>query len=204
MESNKNVKMCEELLKENNLFEVYIASRKIPFSKTNKFLLLIFSIISIFSTLGIENKEFVEAIPAIASTLLGAVLTVLGFLIAGYTIFCSVLSHNLSMELYNSEDKPFGFSKLKYSHLLFMRVFSYYLIYTFLLFIIVFFCKSTSLSALISLISQHDDCIFLITNYILYNFLFIGISFLLLQLASFIFNIYHTVMTSICSTEINK
>lgn len=204
MENNKNVQMCEELLNEKNLFEVYRVSRKIPFSKTNKFLLIIFCIISLIFTLGIDDKELVKDIPELSSTLLAAVLTVLGFLIAGYTIFCSVLNHSLSMELYNSEEKPYGFSQLKYSHLLFMRVFFYYLIYAFFLFSVVFFSKSTSLSSIISVISTHDKCIFFITNYILYNSLFIGMSFLMLQLASFIFNIYHTVMTSICSTEINK
>ena len=196
--------MCEELLNENNLFEVYRVSRKIPFSKMNKFLLIIFCIISLIFTLGIDGQELVKDIPVLSSTLLAAVLTVLGFLIAGYTIFCSVLNHNLSMELYNSEEKPLGFSQLKYSHLLFMRVFFYYLVYAFFLFSVVFFSKSTSLSSIISVISDHDRCIFFILNYIIYNSLFMGMSFLMLQLAYFIFNIYHTVMTSICLTEINK
>ena len=196
--------MCEELLNENNLFEVYKVSRKIPFSKINTFLLIIFCILSLFVTLGIDGQDLVKDIPVLSSTLLAAVLTVLGFLIAGYTIFCSVLNHSLSMELYNSEEKPLGFSQLKYSHLLFMRVFFYYLVYAFFLFSVVFFSKSTSLSSIISVISDHDKCIFFILNYILYNSLFMGMSFLMLQLASFIFNIYHTVMTSICLTEINK
>lgn len=204
LEENKNVVMCEELLAENNLYEIYQVSKRIPFSKTNKFLLSIFSIASLVISLGIDKDSIDESIPLIATTLIGGILTALGFLIAGYTIFCSVFHHKLSMELYNSQTKPYGFSQLKYSHLLFMRVFFYYLAYVFFLIIIIFFSKPNYLVGYLASKSHVFDCLFLIINYITYNILFIFFTFLILQLASFIFNIYHSIMTSICLTEINK
>ena len=204
MTENKNVEMFNELLDEKNLFDVYLTSRKIPFSNTNIFLLTIFSIISLSLSLGITSSELAEMIPTISASLISVILTVLGFLIAGYAIFCSVMNHTLSIEIYNSNTKPFGFSQLKYSHLLFMRVFFYYLLYTIFLTFIIFFSKSKILEPLITSKIENINCFYHLINYLVFNILFIGISFLLLQLASFTFNIYHSVMTSICLNEINK
>lgn len=204
MTENKNIEMCNELLEESNLIEVYLTSRKIPFSKTNFTLLSIFSIFSLLFSIGITPKDLAEIIPIISTTLIGVILIVLGFLIAGYAIFCSVINHSLSIELYNSETKPYGFSQLKYSHLLFMRVFFYYLSYTFFLILIFFFSKTHLLTNFIIKKLENIDLLFYLTNYLIFNTLFIGIIFLLLQLASFTFNIYHSVMTSICLNEINK
>lgn len=203
-QEDENVKMCMELLAENNLYEVYLTSRTIPFSKLNRNLLIIFSIFSAILSLSIEGDKLADIITSNSSDLISVVLTVLGFLIAGYAIFCSVINHSLSIELYKSETKPYGFSQLKYSHLLFMRVFFYYLIYTFILILIQFFSKSQLLTNLMHENIERIECIFYIVNYLVFNLLFIGIIFLLLQLASFTFNIYHSVMTSICLTEINK
>lgn len=197
-------KMCQELTAENNLYEVYLASRRIPFSTINRNLLIIFSAISLLLTLTIDSEILAENILLISNNLISVVLTVLGFLIAGYTIFCSVMNHNLSMDLYHSETRPYGFSQLKHSHLLFMRVFFYYLIYTFILILIQFFSKSQLLINLMGNNLEKIECVFYLINYLVFNVLFIGIVFLLLQLASFTFNIYHSVMTSICLTEINK
>ena len=199
-----NVQMCQELLAENNIYEVYLTSRKIPFSKLNRNLLILFTLTSLALTFSIDSENLAKIIQSISNDLISVVLTVLGFLIAGYTIFCSVMNHNLSMELYKSETRPYGFSQLKYSHLLFIRVFFYYLIYTFFLILIYFFSNSQLLTSLMSENLQRIECVFYVINYIIFNVLFIGIIFLLLQLASFTFNIYHSVMTSICLTEINK
>jgi hypothetical protein len=201
---NDNVKMCQELLAENNLYEVYLSSRKIPFSKLNRNLLVLFTLTSLTLTLNIDSENLAKIILSVASDLISVVLTVLGFLIAGYTIFCSVMNHSLSMGLYNSETRPHGFSQLKYSHLLFIRVFFYYLIYTFFLILITFFSNVQFLNTLTSVSSVQIEYVFYVVNYIIFNILFIGVIFLLLQLASFTFNIYHSVMTSICLTEINK
>lgn len=196
--------MCQELTAENNLYEVYLASRRIPFSTINRNLLIFFSAISLLLTLTIDSDVLAENILLISNNLISVVLTVLGFLIAGYTIFCSVMNHDLSMDLYHSETHLYGFSQLKHSHLLFMRVFFYYLIYTFILILIQFFSKSQLLINLMENNLETIECVFYLINYLVFNVLFIGIVFLLLQLASFTFNIYHSVMTSICLTEINK
>lgn len=199
----KNIDMCDELLAENNLYEIYKTARRIPLSTLNRNILVLCSILSILLTLTIDPSTLAQTILVLSSDLISIVLTVLGFLIAGYAIFCSVLDHELSIELYESKHKSSGFSKLKHSHLLFMRVFFYYLVYTFFLVFIQFFSSAN----IFSLSVFNDNIIYFtfhITNYLTLNLLFIGIVFLLLQLASFTFNIYHSVMTSICYTEINK
>ena len=166
--------------------------------------ILIFSaIFSILITLMIDPSILADSIINLSKNLIGVILTVLGFLIAGYAIFCSVLNHELSIELYESKHKTSGFSNLKHSHLLFMRVFFYYLVYTFFLIFIIFF-SNVNVLLLHFFSDQFINTTFYIINYLIYNLLFIGIVFLLLQLSSFTFNIYHSVMSSICHTEINK
>ena len=78
-----------------------------------------------------------------------------------------------------------------------MRVFIYYLLYTvFCLMVIVFAVKG----GLIHKVVQLSPISWKITEWLVgaaYVFLYTGMFFLLMQLKSFIYNVYHTVMTAI-------
>lgn len=131
MDAKQLKEMHTELLKsEKNIFQLYLSSRKIPFSKTNKRVLLVCIVISIFISIGMPLEDLFIKIGSLSSVLLGTVVTVTGFLIAGYAIFCSVTAPKLSILMYLNGSKKYGFSNLKYTHLIFIRVFIYYLFYT--------------------------------------------------------------------------
>lgn len=76
--------MHVELLKsEKNIFQLYLSSRKIPFSKANKQILIGCLVVSVFISLGMPLEDLFKKIEALSIVLLGTVATVTGFLIAG-------------------------------------------------------------------------------------------------------------------------
>lgn len=193
--------MHVELLKsEKNIFQLYLSSRKIPFSKANKQILIGCLVVSVFISLGMPLEDLFKKIEALSIVLLGTVATVTGFLIAGYAIFCSVTAPKLSILMYLNGAKKYGFSNLKYTHLIFIRVFIYYLFYAISIVLVTAF--SGYKGYFFDLIIDTFECnhlIFKAINVLVFNWVVVGFLFLLLQLGSFIFNIYHSIMTAITS-----
>jgi len=190
-----------ELLKsEKNIFHLYLSSRKIPFSKANKQILIGCLVVSVFISLGMPLEDLFKKIESLSSVLLGTVATVTGFLIAGYAIFCSVTAPKLSLLMYSNGTKKYGFSNLKYTHLIFIRVFIYYLFYTISIVLVTAFSgyKGYFFDLIIDTV-EYNDLIFKAINVLVFNWVVVGFLFLLLQLGSFIFNIYHSIMTAIAS-----
>lgn len=192
-----------ELLKEKNLLQIYKEARKIPFSRFNKIILVSFTIIFVVNGLFIDNKDLFEKINSVTSLLIGVVVSTMGFLIAGYTIFCTVMTPELSLKMDSCKGKYLP-SLLKEAHFLFIRVFLYYLIYTFLLICVLALGGSSGIGIeLIQGTANFHYTIYL-TNLITYIVLFSGAVFLILQLASFIFNIYHTIMTTLAYEAVKQ
>lgn len=201
MDAKQLKEMHIELLKsEKNIFQLYLSSRKIPFSKTNKGILIVSLIISLMISVGMPLEDLFKKIESLSFLLIGTVATVTGFLIAGYAIFCSVTAPKLSILMYSKGAKKYGFSNLKYTHLIFIRVFIYYLFYTITIVLIAAF--SGYKGYFFKFIIDNFECnqlIFKSINVFVFNWIVVFFIFLLLQLGSFIFNIYHSIMTSIAS-----
>ncbi|WP_166170340.1 hypothetical protein [Acinetobacter sp. SA01] len=191
-------KLKDELLKEKHLFNVYFSARAIPFSKKNKILLIVFAFLSLFLSYGIPSNELYEKIFTLSSSLIGTVVTVTGFLIAGYTIFCSVVSPKLSILLFSFGKTEHGLSELKRAHLSLIRVFIYCLFYTSVLVTISAFSGTHNFIYFhIESSFSFSKNLFYIINYLTFNFILIFFFFLVIQLGSFIYNIYHTIMMTI-------
>lgn len=201
MDDEKLKEMNTELLKsEKDIFSLYLSSRKIPFSQRNKKLLAIFAVISIVLSTGMDFEDLFKKIESLSVLLLATVATVTGFLIAGYAIFCAVTEPKLSVLMYLKGTPKYGFSNLKYTHLVFIRVFIYYVFYTVSLTMISAFSGYKGYG--FEYITQETECsalIFKIINLLIFNWIVIYFIFLLLQLGAFIFNIYHSIMTAISS-----
>ena len=106
----------------------------------------------------------------------------------------------MSVLLHLSGTREYGISKLKITHLKFIRVFIYYIIYAIsLVFIIAFSGENKILYILFDESMFNFELFFKIINLIIFNWIVVFFLFLLIQLGAFVFNIYHSVMTSVCA-----
>jgi len=189
----------KELMKEKKLWDIYLASRRISFSRFNfitttiVFLLLC---LNVWLTTQPIN-ETINVVRSMASSGLAIALSTLGFLLAGFTIFATVSQPSLSLRMSEIRHPDSGLSYLKHNYFMFLRVFIYYLVFSvFCLFVVIFGHKGGLVPLLVSYAPYEGSVKFAIVK-LSYIILFTGYYFLIMQLKSFIFNIYHAVMTSL-------
>lgn len=188
-----------ELTKEKKLWDIYIASRKIPSSIFNTLTtLLVFIILIVNSWLTTQPiDEMISMTRDLSSTGLAVTLSTLGFLLAGFTIFATISQPSLSIAMAGIEHPKSGLSYLKHNYFIFLRVFIYYLVFAVFCLIIIMFGHK---GGLLSLLIEHSACpsglkvMIVKASYIM---ILTGYYFLIMQLKSFVFNIYHSVMTSL-------
>jgi len=187
------------LLEEKNIREIYKKSKNIKLSDFNKFfpisLGLFFFFILTINNVDIETSY--NKINELVSFLFSSLFATLGFLVAGYTIFCTITPLDLQKKMIEYTDKKTGLIFFKKVHFTFIRVFIYFIIFSFSLFIIYFF-KDLNLS-LGNDTFEIDSLrgIYKYTNYLVLTFLATGTTFLFCELSSFIFNIYNSVATTL-------
>lgn len=189
----------KDLTKEKRLWDIYIASKRIPFSRfnaiTTAFVFILLLANSWFTTQPVE--ETIELVRDLSRTGLAVALSTLGFLLAGFTIFATVTQPSLSLRMAEIAHPDSGLSYLKHNYFVFLRVFIYYLLFSiFCLFIIMFGHKGGLIPLLVSYSPYPEQVKFAVVK-ASYVLLFTGYYFLVMQLKSFIFNIYHSVMTSL-------
>ncbi|WP_202744685.1 hypothetical protein [Acinetobacter pittii] len=187
------------LLKEKNLRMIYKESRAIPLSNFNLFFPFIIGIIIfIFLIYGdISIEESYDKIESLVSFLFSSLFSTLGFLIAGYTIFCTITPLDLQKKMIEYTDQKTNLPFFKRVHFTFIRVFIYFLLFSFALFIIFLF-KGININSINMIVeSKTLDLTFKYTNYLIITFLTIGTTFLFCELSSFIFNIYNSIATTI-------
>lgn len=189
----------KDLTKEKKLWDVYVASRHIPFSKFNV-LTTIIVFLALVANSWLTNQPIHETILIVrdlAENGLSIALSTLGFLLAGFTIFATVSQPSLSLRMSEIMHPDSGLSYLKHNYFIFLRVFIYYITFSaFCLFIIMFGHKGGLMSLLVSCSPYEENVKFAVVK-ISYVLLFTGYYFLIMQLKSFVFNIYHSVMTSL-------
>jgi hypothetical protein len=194
-----------ELTKEKDLFGLYLQTRKLPTSLFNQLVtILTFLLIFIFL---IATKRPINVVVAdiriIAESGFGFATSILGFLIAGYTILTTLNKPNMFKLMANIPHSPSNLSLLKYNFLTFVDVFIRYLCFVAICVFIKIFCFSGGPAKfyfdLLNIILD-SATLLRFKQYLLY-FIFtcIGSWFINLVaiLASFIFNVYYIAMTSI-------
>jgi len=189
----------KDLMKEKKLWDIYLASRRISFSRFNFVTtFIVFLLLCLNSWLTTQTiTETIEIVRNMASSGLAITLSTLGFLLAGFTIFATVSQPSLSLRMSEIKHPDSGLSYLKHNYFIFLRVFIYYLTFSvFCLFIVMFGHKGGLIPLLASYAPYEDNVKFAIVK-LSYIILFTGYYFLIMQLKSFVFNIYHAVMTSL-------
>lgn len=189
----------KDLTKEKKLWDIYVASRRIPFSKFNAIttLIVFFALVANSWLTAQSIDETIEIVRKLSDSGLAISLNTLGFLVAGFTIFATVSQPSLSLRMSEIIHPDSGLSYLKHNYFIFFRVFIFYIAFSiFCLFIIIFGHKGGLIPLLVSYSPYPANIKFMVTK-ISYVLLFTGYYFLIMQLKSFVFNIYHAVMTSL-------
>lgn len=190
----------EELTEELNLWAVARKSFKIPFSNFNK------AVSALVASCLLGYVIFTpEQTPAIYGKLryladLGFTFTIqiLGFLVAGFTIIATITRKELFIMMAQVPYPESKFSYLKYTFFLFMRVFILYIGFCALcLFIRVFGQPQGPATVLFHYLPANFVIVKNLAAQVLFVLVGAWLFISVLALQSFVFNVYHMVMTAI-------
>jgi hypothetical protein len=188
-----------DLLKEKSLTQIYIESRKIRFSKINIGVGLFFLVFAFgFATQAPKTGTLADLILSFATMAFSLSIGQLGFLLAGFSFFATVADKDLFAAMATKKHSKSGLSFLKHNFFTFMRVFCEYLVFAIAcLVLMIVLSKGSGAREFISSWLETTPKLkhFLVS--LTWGFVVGTTVYLVLQLASFIFNIFHVVMTSI-------
>lgn len=200
----------ERATKERSLGEVYCKARRVGSSRTNLCVAwlvgIVFSLLAAvdwYLSLGVltlvQLQAFVSQIAEIGFALTTAIL---GFLIAGFSIFASITRPAIFVGLAKLDHKDSGLSRLQFIFFNFLLVFIHYL--AFLGASILLKLALPLFPAVVDLIRQHTG----VSTWYVWCFavglatLLLGwLAFLIMLLKSFIWNIYQAVLVVIVTGD---
>lgn len=187
------------LLEEKSLLQIYKKSRRIPFNSFNFWstTIVVVMVAIQYCLLDISITEKLRVVREFSVMAVGITTTVLGFLLAGFTIFATISQPDMLVAMSQHREQKSGLSFLKYNFFIFIRVFIYYMAYAvFCVFILIFAIKGGVINYLVKISPISHEIIEWLVGFS-YVALYGGMFFLLMQLKSFIYNVYHSVMTAI-------
>jgi len=189
-----------ELTREKTLWAVWQQSRRI---KDSKFVLystgaVFFLSLAYALATPLDGPVLADRVRGWSDFGLNFAAALLGFLIAGFTIFATLSKPELFIEMAKRTEKATGLSYLKSHFFNFMKTFAVYFFFVCTCFLIKFFAAQDGpLSVLIAHLPTYPTESKRLLAQI--GLVFIGTSFfyLIVLLQEFIFNVYHAVMTSL-------
>lgn len=189
----------KDLTKEKRLWDIFVASSRIRSNWFN-----VVSTALVFLALSTNAwftpqpiAETLQVVRSFSILALSTTLSTLGFLLAGFTIFATITQPTLSLAMAELKHPESGLSWLKHNYFVFLRVFIYYLVFAVFCLIIQMFGHKGGLIPLVVSYSPYSEHVKFAVVKIGYVIIFTGAYFLIMQLKSFIFNIYHSVMTAL-------
>lgn len=193
--------VLQDILSEKSLWAVYRKSRSIPFSKLNNAAGAVVGIATCMaSTCSANVQQVADHLSALAGLAFNTSISLLGFLLAGFSFFATIADKSMFCQMAEIREEESGLSYLKYNFYAFMRVFFEYSVIAVVSFVLVvaFQENSGTRSILLryldlKLESDGTICILSCTLGLLAG----SFTYLLFQLKSFIFNVFHVVMTTI-------
>ncbi len=193
----------EDITKEIGLLDVYKASRsRLKKNKINIFsTLAVFIMLTIYAFFSNESSvSLLEKLRNWAEMGFSFSAGILGFLIAGFAIFATVSDKKLFTTMARTEHKKSGLSYLKHNFFALMYVFIAYLGFAILCLLVQLLGGASGfISIMIELIASNRDFLIIKSFLAGIGIVVVGTWFFysLMLLQTFIFNIYHIVMTSI-------
>lgn len=194
-----------DLLDEKSLWKIYkkcialLPSSKFNWATTSIVVLVLICDSAYFP---LNHHSRLESLRSLAELGLGFGSTILGFLIAGFTIFATLSKPELFRRMYDTTHEPSGLSYLKVNFFAFVEVFCVYILFLVLCLVIKLFCGTGGIAASLITVTETSPIFgYSLSKSWLINTVFIllaGVSYYsLMALKSFVFNTYHAVMTSI-------
>jgi hypothetical protein len=195
----------EDILQEKSLFEAYQKSVKIPTPSFNKKLRYYFyPLISISCLVLVQiyqkNDRIVGAIDGLNGSILAIAVSVIGFLVAGITIFTTLSDRRVLVELAKTQHEKSDISVFKY---LFFNFLSVFVVFITALVLSLLYQLIISLKIAMPTIDVGDILIRLdlLCNGLSLGFLMIVAIELMLKLKSFIWSIYATFISMIVVSD---
>lgn len=195
----------EDLLGERSLLDIYAIARLTPPNGFNVAVTVIvfFVCIAYCIRVGADQSSVLALLRQITADAIAFSTSILGFLVAGFTICVSTKSETFFAMAKHEKDET-GVSYLKYNLSIFLLVFIHYLAFTILcLSIRVFFASGGPGAVFLRDIPVSIETRNLVKS-VGVAIVFVGFVtwffYVLMLLKSFIFNVYHIVMTGIAMT----
>jgi hypothetical protein len=186
-----------DLLKENDLKDIYLACRHLPRSKfCTSATLAILLLLTLHTWLAQQSaSQVADTLRMVCDAGLNFGASILGFLIAGFTIFATMTRPDLLLYMGRKQEKQSRLSYLKYNYFALMEVFILYGIFVAVcLFTRIFLPTGSGLCRLIRQLPPDSQYWLPRIGYVFIGTLFF---YLILMLMFFIWNVYHIVMTGL-------
>ncbi len=189
--------IIRDLTKEKSLYDLYRLLRKIPQKKSTKVsIFLSFLVLVVHSGFcGVSNEFLVLTIRAWASFWLTAAVSILGFLIAAFTIFATLAKPDMLVAMQRIPHDC-GMSVLKYNLVSFIGGIIYYFLYIILCWVIVTIGAPGGLGAYI-INSYGEPILKRVVLIVSYAFTGGGAFITLWMLKNYIFNVYTIIMNNL-------
>lgn len=185
-----------DLTSEKSLWDVYKLSRRIVPSR-----LQVLFVLGSFLALAANSFIFSSNVQVVIDDVrkwsemgFSFAITILGFLIAGFTIFSTLSKPKMMLAMMDHINKETGLPTLKYNFFAFMKVFIAYIAFLLFYAFILLFGQSGGLLSNIVQYVPNSDCVKSVVVNIAYAITGSSFVYLLLLLKSFVFNIYAIVM----------
>jgi hypothetical protein len=194
----------DELTRERHLYDLYrVAERDRPsrYTRLAKFgmfaALVAYAVGSIWMPDG--SQSAVKMVRDWADAGLGFASQIVGFLLAGFTIFATMNAKEFTLALARKREPKTGESYLKYIYLAFIRVFTIYLVLIALCVAVkVLGSAQGPVSALLGVLPTMAKCV---ARGAIARTAFVALGsalwFVVVDLFAFVFDIYHTVMAGV-------
>lgn len=197
----------EKLLDQRNLREVFLISNKIiPKSAGNRIFVTSITLVALFSYLAswyVNIFNIQNSYKIVHNALdIGFVLSisVLGFLVAGFSIFASITKPKLFILLAKLPYKKSDISNFQYVFFIFLNVFSVYIILlTISLFLKIGFSENSPLTMISYEIYNKLPNVCMLVNAIVFTVLIGLIAEAIVRLKSFTWNLYQAVILVIAT-----
>lgn len=193
-----------DLTKEKSLWALYKLTYKFPWNRFNVVVTILCAIfISVFVSL---SKNNIDHLSSTARALFGfgnaIAPAILGFLIAGFTIFVTVTKVEIFVMMAKRPYGESGESYLKYNLSAFLLAFVHYLSYLFFCVVVVLFGQPQSAAIQLVKSLTNGYTIFNMPAYnltVLMILIFFGTwtAYLVLLLKSFVYNTYQVITTTV-------
>lgn len=185
-----------DLTSEKSLWDVYKLSRRILPSKFQVIFVLgsFLALVSNSFFLASDQDIILADLRKWSEMAFSFSITILGFLIAGFTIFATLSKPKMMLAMMEHTNKETGLPTLKYNFFAFMKVFIAYITFLVLYALIMLFGQSDGFIANFIEYLPNADCVKSTMINIVYAIVGSSFIYLLLLLKSFVFNIYAIVM----------